>query len=89
MGTPGTCTPPTSTERLEPPDSSGRLAELLSEAEARRRGERGLFFFPVHRLLTGADYYPIDGHINAAGHARVADALATFIEEQSLLNRVP
>lgn len=57
------------------------------EEEAKRTGDAHLFFLHTDEVLQAQDYYPIDGHINASGHARVADALVRMIGGKQLLMR--
>ncbi|SEJ02811.1 hypothetical protein SAMN05216327_105354 [Dyadobacter sp. SG02] len=57
------------------------------EAEAKRTGDGHLFFLHTDELLQVQDYYPIDGHIKASGHAKVSDALVKMIGERQLLTR--
>lgn len=56
------------------------------EAEAGRTGDPHLFFLPVHNLLSAKDYYPIDGHINASGHAKISEALVRVIRDRKLVH---
>jgi hypothetical protein len=57
------------------------------ETYGKREEDDKLFFLPTHQILRAKDYYPIDGHINAAGHARISEALVTLIREKELLTR--
>lgn len=57
------------------------------EAEAKQTGDAHLFFLHTDELLQAQDYYPIDGHIRASGHAKISDALVKMIGERQLLTR--
>lgn len=41
-----------------------------------------LYFINVHPLLTQRDYFTIDDHTNAHGHAKIGTALANFIQQK-------
>lgn len=56
------------------------------EAEGKRLGDDKLFFLPTHHILKTSDYYPVDGHIKASGHAGISEALIKLIREKELLN---
>ncbi|GHB72059.1 hypothetical protein GCM10007390_27620 [Persicitalea jodogahamensis] len=47
--------------------------------------EEAIHFVNVHPLLTRADYFTIDDHINARGHAKIGAALADLIQEKGWL----
>jgi len=57
------------------------------EAEAKRTGDEHLFFLHTDELLKAQDYYPVDGHIKASGHAKISDAVIKMIRERRLLTR--
>jgi len=46
----------------------------------------GVYFLPLAKLLTPADYYVLDDHIRASGHRKVAAALKALILEEKLLD---
>ncbi|MGG7664711.1 hypothetical protein [Dyadobacter sp. BHUBP1] len=55
------------------------------EAQARQTGDGHLFFLHTDELLKAQDYYPVDGHIKASGHAKISEALVKMIGEKGLL----
>ncbi|GGM94451.1 hypothetical protein GCM10010967_29630 [Dyadobacter beijingensis] len=55
------------------------------EAEGRQPGDAHLYFLHTDELLSAHDYYPVDGHIKASGHAKISDALVKMIREKALL----
>lgn len=57
------------------------------EAYHRQAADPRLHFLHTDQFLTPQDYYPIDGHIRASGHARIADALTALIRDKQLLVR--
>jgi hypothetical protein len=59
-------------------------AEMIRafEAEAEKTGDQHLLFLHTDELLKAQDYYPVDGHIRASGHAKISDALAGMIRER-------
>lgn len=57
------------------------------EAEAKRTGDEHLYFLHTDELLRAQDYYPVDGHIKASGHAKISEALVKMIGERQLLTR--
>ena len=61
--------------------------ELISGFEAAGRESRdpNLHFLRACDVLTGRDYYPVDGHLNEAGHRKIANQLTRIIREKELL----
>lgn len=55
------------------------------ESEARVVGDTRLYFLHTDELLTARDYYPVDGHIKASGHAKISEALVRMIHEHGLM----
>ncbi|TLV03923.1 SGNH/GDSL hydrolase family protein [Dyadobacter luticola] len=57
--------------------------ELINafEAQAKQSGDTQLHFLRTADFLTAHDYFPVDGHLNAAGHQKVASKLGQLIRE--------
>lgn len=47
----------------------------------------GVYFINVHLLLSRQDYFTIDDHINARGHAKIGTALADLAEKRHWLKQ--
>jgi lysophospholipase L1-like esterase len=56
------------------------------EAKAKKEADAKLYFLRNTDILTTNDYYPIDGHLNAKGHQKIANSLSKLIREKNLLN---
>ncbi|MCF0062533.1 hypothetical protein MUK70_01735 [Dyadobacter chenwenxiniae] len=61
--------------------------ELINgfEAAGKKRQDSNLHFLRACDVLTAQDYYPVDGHLNEAGHYKIADELTRIIREKALL----
>ncbi|MEO6286290.1 MAG: hypothetical protein ABIN80_26125 [Dyadobacter sp.] len=46
-----------------------------------------VYFVNVHALLSRSDYFTIDDHINAGGHAKIGAAMAELIQKNNWLKR--
>lgn len=70
-------------------DGRYTLPEMIRafETEAKRAGDEQLHFLHAYELLKAQDYYPVDGHIKASGHAKISEALVKLIDERGLLTR--
>ncbi|SKB71388.1 hypothetical protein [Dyadobacter psychrophilus] len=61
--------------------------ELISgfESAGRKSQDPKLHFLRACDLLTARDYYPVDGHLNEAGHHKIAGELTRIIQAKELL----
>ncbi|MCF2504831.1 hypothetical protein L0663_15665 [Dyadobacter sp. CY107] len=61
--------------------------ELISgfEAAGKKSPDPNLHFLRACDVLTARDYYPVDGHLNEAGHQKIATELTRLIREKALI----